>query len=101
MVCFSRDVKRNRSEAVMTGTKGYETHERLMNRMAQTLGVDFEELKQRGQCDEGAMENRVHRCMGCTDPEACEVFLADHEAGAEFAPAYCRNKTDLERLAAR
>ncbi|WP_460273970.1 DUF6455 family protein [Celeribacter sp. ULVN23_4] len=84
----------------MTGTKAFETHERLMNRMAQTLGVDFDEKIQRGECDEEQMEFRVHRCIGCSDPQACESFLASHEHGADAAPSYCRNKDDLERLAA-
>ncbi|SFJ94334.1 DUF6455 family protein [Celeribacter neptunius] len=88
----------------MTKFGDYDTHADLVDRMSETLGLDLAEMVQRGEGpSEEESRRRVYRCLGCTDPEACVHFLDDHlGAGtkAEVAPAYCRNKLTLERLAA-
>lgn len=82
----------------------YDTHANLVDRMSETLGLDLAEMAQRGVGpSEEESKLRVHRCLGCTDPEQCVGFLDAHaETGniADAAPAYCRNKQTLERLAA-
>ena len=88
----------------MTRFGKYDTHAELVDRMAETLGLDLAEQAQRGCAPtEGEERERVYRCLSCTQPELCVRFLDDHaEAGtvARQAPGYCRNKVELERLAA-
>ncbi|MCA0042810.1 DUF6455 family protein [Celeribacter litoreus] len=81
----------------------FETHARLVERMATTLGVDLEERAQRGEepSEEHAVE-RVYRCMSCTEPELCTRFLDLHrdlDVTAAEAPPYCRNRAELQGLA--
>ncbi|AJE48401.1 DUF6455 family protein [Celeribacter indicus] len=87
----------------MTKFGTFDTHAGLVERMASALGADLEEARQRGDGPtEEEARARVYRCISCTEPELCVKFLdAMRETGvpARAAPPYCRNKTDLERLA--
>ncbi len=82
----------------------FDTHARLVERMTTTLGVDLEERAQRGDGpSEDESREHVYRCLSCTEPELCSRFLDLHQelgVTAAEAPPYCRNKADLERLAA-
>jgi len=78
-----------------------ERHSDLVGRMAETLGVDLLDAAQAGRIGEGALSSVVYNCMGCDQPQACEGWLAAHIQGADAAPAYCRNKALLDRLASR
>ncbi|NVK45500.1 MAG: hypothetical protein HWE33_04275 [Rhodobacteraceae bacterium] len=88
----------------MTKFGTFETHARLVARMAGALGVDLEERAQRGEeASEVEARNRVYRCLSCTAPDMCVKFLdaqAELDTPAIAAPRYCRNKAELERLAA-
>ncbi|WP_417253977.1 DUF6455 family protein [Celeribacter sp.] len=82
----------------------YETHARLVERMADAMGVDLTERAQRVEdLSETEARNRVHRCQGCTAPETCVTFLDGlAQAGdkAPSAPDFCRNGDELARVAA-
>ncbi|MBW6418406.1 DUF6455 family protein [Celeribacter sp. PS-C1] len=88
----------------MTKFGTFETHARLVERMAGALGVDLEERAQRGvEVSEVEATDRVYRCLSCTAPDMCVKFLdaqAEMGAPALSATRYCRNKAELERLAA-
>ena len=43
------------------------------------------------------MRRAANRCMSCTETEACEKWLAEHNK-ADEAPSYCRNHDMFERL---
>ena len=89
----------------MTKFGQYDTHALLVDRMADTLGADLTEATQRGEGQtEDESRDRVYRCLSCTSPDLCVKFLDAHaemETTARQAPSYCRNKAELERLAAR
>jgi hypothetical protein len=74
-------------------------HAALMDRMADTLGVDLAELSLRGELAPEAYRQAVLRCTGCTDPGGCAKWTAAHPEGASRAPGFCRNKEQMERLA--
>jgi hypothetical protein len=86
-------------EIQMFGLKKIEKHERLVSGMSDALGVDLVEEVQRGNLAPDELRNRVFRCLGCSDPEACGHFLADHKGEKRDAtPAYCRNADMFESL---
>ncbi|MCB1335185.1 MAG: hypothetical protein KDK26_16435 [Roseivivax sp.] len=67
-------------------------HAALVDRMAQTLGIDLEEAAFRGKLSIPDVEDAVLRCTACTQPGACEHWLAARDgATAETTPEYCRN----------
>lgn len=69
-------------------------HAALVDRMADAQGIDLEEQMLRGRLTMTELEDAVLRCTGCTQPCACESWLAHLPAQAPQAPDYCRN-TDL------
>ncbi|HAW48897.1 MAG TPA: hypothetical protein DCX34_16980 [Roseovarius sp.] len=75
-------------------------HADLVDRMAAAQGVDLEETMMEGHLTPGELGEAVLACTGCAAPEACEHWLAAHEAG-EAAPDYCRNSALLAELTAR
>ena len=77
----------------------FDKHAGLVNRMAETLGVDLAEEAQRGNLPPQDLRGVVLNCMGCREAGACESWLADHPEGADATPGYCRNKERLEALA--
>ncbi len=81
----------------MTSEDRYTKHARLVSKMADRAGVDVVENMQRGELNSEELRTMVHRCEGCTDPEACERLL---ESGAQLdnVPSYCRNADRFDQL---
>lgn len=76
-------------------------HAALVDRMATAQGIDLEEQVLRGNLSIGELEDAVLRCTGCTDPGACDHWLAAQESPADAAPDYCRNAHVFRELKAR
>ena len=75
-------------------------HARLVERMADTLGVDLAGETMRGRIAPQDLRSALVRCTGCRRANACCTWLDAHPDGASAAPDYCCNKGQLERLAA-
>lgn len=73
----------------------FQTHERLMTRMADANGVDLELRLQTGEISPDFYEHAVLNCTGCSDAEGCRAHLAE---GREGFPGFCRNQDALARL---
>ena len=76
-------------------------HARLVERMADTLGIDLAEKMMMGQLPPEQYRAAAIRCTGCTETDACASWVDAHPEGAALAPDYCRNKAQFERTAAR
>ncbi|WP_343116740.1 DUF6455 family protein [Ostreiculturibacter nitratireducens] len=88
-------------DATMFGAKAINRHAALMNRMGEELGLYLNEALADGTLPVETWRGAVVRCTGCSDPEDCQRWLADHaETGAEEAPGYCRNRGLMESLRA-
>ena len=83
----------------MFGADRKTTHARLMGRMADTLGHDFEALRQAGKFDPEAEAEAVQRCCGCRSVGTCEDWLEDHADGAPAAPGFCANAAMMSGFA--
>lgn len=77
----------------------FDRHAVLMDRMADTVGVDLAELMMRGRMPPSEYRDAVFRCVGCTRPGACADWVAAHPDGAGRPPGYCRNRDYFDRLA--
>ncbi len=75
----------------MFGFERFNRHAGLVDRMAETLGVDIAEAVQRGELPPEELRRSVFNCMGCREAESCAHWLDEHAAGAEATPGYCRN----------
>lgn len=75
----------------MTQMPRLKRHATLVDRMAQTLGLDLEEQVYSGQLDPDTLCDSVLRCSGCTDPDGCEIWLAAQDGSANNPPIMCRN----------
>ncbi|MCE8008687.1 DUF6455 family protein [Aestuariivita sp.] len=73
-------------------------HAGLVDRMAQTVGVDLEEAVLEGRMEFDALADAVLRCAGCSDPGHCAGWLDTAQPGA-MPPGYCRNTDLLKALA--
>lgn len=73
-------------------------HADLVQRMAETLRVDFVEAMLRGKLAPEELRAAVFRCTGCDCVNACTAWLDSHPEGAERAPGYCRNRDVLDQL---
>lgn len=85
----------------MFGAKTINRHSALMNRMAETLGVDLTAAIAEGRLPAEGWREAVVRCTGCSDPEACQHWLSQHaadEQAPDGAPGYCRNRDLLDSL---
>lgn len=78
----------------MPGQRDIKRHAILVDHMANALGVDLEEQMLRGSLSFGALEDAVLSCTNCTQPCACESWLATRTEAANAPPSFCRN-TDL------
>jgi hypothetical protein len=69
----------------------------VMNRMAETLDVDFAAVI--AQTPEAVREYRqaVLRCVACGREGECATWMAEHPH-AEAAPDYCRNRDLMAEL---
>lgn len=83
----------------MSVSERFDHHAKLVADMADTLGVDLLETMQRGELDAEDLRAMVHKCCGCTQPEACKGWLAQAE-GEEEAPYYCRNAETFAKMQA-
>jgi hypothetical protein len=77
----------------------FDKHASLVNRMAETLGVDLADEMLRGNLPPQDLRGAVLNCMGCREAGACETWLAANAAGSEVTPSFCRNRERLEALA--
>lgn len=75
----------------MQSTSTLKRHADLVDRMANTMGVDLEEKMMAGQLRPGQLGDAVLACTGCANPEACGHWLAAQEGVTEQGPDYCRN----------
>jgi Family of unknown function (DUF6455) len=73
-------------------------HAALVDKMAETLGVDLEEVTMRGDLEISEISDAVLSCTACANPEACRGWLGDHKEGAAQTPDYCRNSEMFQRL---
>jgi hypothetical protein len=71
----------------------FERHAALVDRMAETQGVDLDEEIMRGHLTEDDRTDAVLSCTNCTRPGACGHWLAARETSAvqDAPPEYCRN----------
>ncbi|MFV2034410.1 MAG: DUF6455 family protein [Halocynthiibacter sp.] len=83
----------------------YDRHTALVGRMAERLGLDLDDMMQRGQMRPEELREIILRCVGCPDPTGCEGWLASREAVVSEhtprAPAFCRNKAKLDGMRKR
>ena len=75
----------------MTANFTHRRHADLVDRMANTLGVDLEEKIFEGQLQIDTLGDAVLQCTGCRNPEGCERWLAEQKGTADEAPGMCRN----------
>lgn len=78
----------------MQNNQTLRSHAALVDRMADAVGVDLEEMIMRGQLQIATLGDAVLGCTGCTNPGACRKVLDAQEAGGaamDAAPDYCRN----------
>ena len=75
----------------MTNQSIYRRHAELVDRMANTLGLDLEELIMAGQLSVDAVGDAVLSCTGCSSVEGCEHWLAMQKGVAPESPGICRN----------
>lgn len=73
-------------------------HADLMDRMANTLGVDLEEVMMEGRMTMDQLGDAVLSCTGCASPDTCQHWLGAQAGSADQAPDYCRNADMLARL---
>ena len=66
-------------------------HAALVDRMSTAQGLDLEEQVMRGKLSIGELEDAVLRCTGCTNPDACEHWLATQTGPVDGTPEFCRN----------
>lgn len=75
----------------MSETKTYKRHAVLVDRMANTLGIDLEEMMMRGMLDGDTLAGAVLNCSGCSNPDGCERWLDVQTGIAAEPPDMCRN----------
>ncbi len=76
-------------------------HARLMDKMAETLGLDLEEAAMRGTLPMDDIADVVLSCTNCSNPDHCETWLGEHADGADATPGYCRNKDLFAELTSK
>lgn len=82
----------------MPGRTDFKRHAILVDHMASTLGLDLEEQMMRGKLTFSELDDAVLNCTGCTQPCACEAWLASRKGVAQVPPFYCRNAQLFEEL---
>ena len=73
-------------------------HADLVDRMAQALGLDFEEEMMRGRLDTDGIGDAVLSCTGCTHAGACEEWLQKQAVPVAEPMEGCRNADLFARL---
>ncbi|MEO1138535.1 MAG: DUF6455 family protein [Pseudomonadota bacterium] len=82
----------------MTQNLTIKRHTELVDRMADTLGIDLEEAVFAGKLDPNTLCDAVLRCTGCTDPEGCTKWLDACQNGTKHPPVMCRNSDMFHSL---
>ena len=80
----------------MQSTSTLKRHAQLVDRMANSLGVDLEQKIMEGQMTFDTLGDVVLACTGCVNPETCEKWLQQNKT-ATATPDFCRN-TDVFSL---
>lgn len=75
----------------MPGSRDFTRHARLVDHMATALGIDLEEQMLRGKLGFTQLEDAVLSCTNCTQPCACETWLASLGGTELDPPFFCRN----------
>ncbi|WP_238370058.1 DUF6455 family protein [Heliomarina baculiformis] len=74
-------------------------HAVLMDRMAETVGVDIQqEILDGGRLTVSELGDAVLRCCECSDPGFCGSWLDAQKTGAMQTPSFCRNSEMMARL---
>lgn len=92
--------ERHNMEAQMPETTTLKRHAALVDRMANTIGIDLEEKLMQGMLEVDTISDAVLNCTGCSNPCGCEDWLDAHDAGADEPPSICRNIELFDRLKA-
>ncbi len=74
----------------MTMKQNLKAHAALVDRMAQTVGVDLEDAVLQGAARLDDLADAVLRCTDCSDPCHCAGWL-DKAEHRDAPPSYCRN----------
>jgi len=82
----------------MLGKATLKRHAALVDRMAETVGVDLEQAIMEGRMTTDQLSDAVLTCTGCSEAEACARWLATQDQTAETTPDYCRNTETFLRL---
>lgn len=75
----------------MSETTQMARHAALVDKMSTALGVDLEESVLRAQLRPDTLVDAVLSCTNCTNPGACETWLATRDGVEQQPPGYCRN----------
>ena len=75
----------------MTSQITLRRHAALVDRMANALGLDLEEIMMAGQLQIDTLGDAVLNCTGCSNAEGCEHWLQMQTATAPATPGMCRN----------
>ncbi|KPN64106.1 hypothetical protein XMM379_001031 [Aliiroseovarius sp. xm-m-379] len=78
--------------------QGFAYHADLVERMAATQGLNLTEELEAGRISFTGLDDAVHRCMQCSDPEGCQLWLDNHEGGSHSSPEICQNRGLFKRL---
>lgn len=72
----------------------------LVDRMAETVGINPATAVGAEEIAAQAWRNAVIRCAGCSHDSECQAFMdAAQKAGTHpETPDYCRNKTMFDRM---
>ncbi|SFL24926.1 DUF6455 family protein [Shimia haliotis] len=73
-------------------------HVALVDDAALRFGMDLQDAAIRGVLRVDEISEAVARCTLCSNPEACEVWLAKKSKKSGSLPAFCRNKKLFARL---
>ena len=82
----------------MQSTSTLKRHADLVDRMANTQGIDLEERMMAGKILPDDLGDAVLACTGCANPGACEHWLAENKTASGRRPDYCRNADLFARL---
>lgn len=78
--------------------KKLDHHADLVNRMANTVGVDLGDAVLSGALSGQVLRSAVLNCCGCEGGAECPDWLNAHAHGADVPPDYCRNRDLLAQL---
>ncbi|MDK3072312.1 DUF6455 family protein [Sedimentitalea sp. JM2-8] len=71
-------------------------HAALLDRMADAVGLDLQDLAISGRMSMDNLASAVLRCANCAHPDRCSEWL---RADTRSLPEFCLNKLELQELA--